>query len=123
MPNQENPSSAKGWGYLVVWEFHVRPAQRNRFEQVYGPAGDWVRFFAQDSSYLGSELTRDLKTPGRYLTLDFWISEQAYRTFRERHQAEYQAIDKRCEEMTERETALGEFARIILAAERPVPDE
>jgi hypothetical protein len=61
---------------------------------------------------MGTELNRDLKDSGRYLTFDFWTSESAYQSFREGHRAEYQALDDRCAELTERETALGAFSRI-----------
>jgi hypothetical protein len=44
------------WGYLVIWEFQVREGMEKHFEQVYGPKGDWARFFRQDESYVATEL-------------------------------------------------------------------
>ena len=100
------------WGYLIVWEFHVRPGAEERFENVYGPQGDWAQFFKRGEGYAGTELNRDLNIAGRYVTLDFWTSPHAYEHFRELHLAEYKAIDERCEALTERETEIGRFERV-----------
>ena len=100
------------WGYLIVWEFHVRPGAEERFENVYGPQGDWAQFFKRGEGYAGTELNRDLNIAGRYVTLDFWTSPHAYEHFREQHLAEYKAIDERCEALTERETEIGRFERV-----------
>jgi quinol monooxygenase YgiN len=95
--------------YVLIWEFQVRAGKETDFERVYGPQGDWVRFFVQSADYLGTELHRDANTKGRYVTIDRWNSREAYETFRSRHGAEYQELDARCEELTERETPLGAF--------------
>jgi heme-degrading monooxygenase HmoA len=101
------------WGYLVMWEFLVKPGMEARFEQVYGASGDWARLFRQDDNYLGTELNREHEGSRRYLTLDFWKSEAAYERFREKHLAEYQAIDRQCEDLTESESKLGTFVRTL----------
>jgi heme-degrading monooxygenase HmoA len=98
-----------GGGYLVVWEFHVKKGEESSFEQVYGPDGTWAQFFRGGEGYLGTELVRDIKAPGRYLTLDFWTSASAYEHFREQNLAEYRVIDQQCEAMTERELEVGRF--------------
>jgi hypothetical protein len=38
-----------------------------------------------------------------YLTMDGWESRQAYEEFRAKHGAEYAALDKQCEDLTEME--------------------
>ena len=100
------------WGYVVIWEFRVRPRMGRRFEAVYGPKGDWARFFRQDKQYIGTELILNLKARRTYLTLDWWTSRKAYESFRKRHAAEYKAIDARCEVLTENEREVGRYARI-----------
>jgi heme-degrading monooxygenase HmoA len=100
---------APGWSYLIIWAFQAKPGREEEFERVYGPAGDWARFFAQGEGYLGTELSRDTKIPGRYLTLDFWASAQCYENFRQKHAAEYHDLDKRCEELTQSEQQIGCF--------------
>ena len=95
--------------YIILWEFQVKGSQENQFERVYGPQGDWTRFFANGEGYLGTELHRDLRKPGRYVTVDFWTSQAAYEAFRERHAAEYRSLDLKCEALTEQESPLGVF--------------
>jgi heme-degrading monooxygenase HmoA len=95
--------------YVLIWEFQVRAGKEREFERVYGSQGDWARFFAQSSGYLGTELHRDATTRGRYVTVDRWNSREEYETFRSQHGAEYQELDAHCEKLTERETPLGAF--------------
>jgi hypothetical protein len=101
------------WGYMVIWEFAVKPGLEARFEHVYGPSGDWVRLFQQDSNHLRTELIRVQGSSPRYLTLDFWKSETAYDRFRQKHLGEYEAIDRNCEVMTEGERKLATFVRRV----------
>jgi heme-degrading monooxygenase HmoA len=98
--------------YTLIWEFQVRAGKESEFERVYGPQGDWARFFAQSHEYLGTELHRDAITKSRYVTIDRWNSREAYETFRSQHAAAYQELDARCEALTERETPLGAFYSI-----------
>ncbi len=100
------------WGYLIVWEFRPKKGAETRFEKAYGPHGVWATLFAQGDGFVATELNRDLKDPARYLTLDMWVSKQAYDGFRATHQAEYHAIDEQCESLTEHERELGTFERL-----------
>lgn len=95
--------------YLVMWEFIVRETSRAEFEQVYGPGGEWEQFFERMENFLGTELFRDEEAPERYVSLDRWVSAEAYRRFRRDHAQEYNALDARCEGLTEKETFLGSF--------------
>jgi|HubBroStandDraft_4_1064222.scaffolds.fasta_scaffold234247_1 hypothetical protein len=99
------------WGYLVIWEFRVRPGMEKRFEEVYGSEGDWVRLFLRDKEFIGTELIRNLKGFGGYLTLDFWMSQTGYESFRARHAADYEVLDASCEALTESERELGSYVR------------
>lgn len=105
--NQADP----GWGYLVIWEFNVRSGQEQKFEEVYGPAGEWAQLFRRSLDYVGTELIRDLQRPGRYITLDYWTTSEAYKKFRSQHIQAYALLDAVCEELTEHEAAIGEFGR------------
>ena len=99
------------WRYLIIWEFRVR-AGGGRFEKVYGPLGDWARFFARDDGFVRTELNHDLKDGRRYVTLDFWVSREAYENFRQQNATEYAALDQKFEELTEKELEIGKFERI-----------
>ena len=95
--------------YLIVWEFHVRGECEARFQEIYGPAGDWARLFGRSPQYGGTHLSRDVDQPGRYITLDFWSSRSAYEAFRDEQTAEYEALDRICAELTEEEAEIGRF--------------
>jgi heme-degrading monooxygenase HmoA len=95
--------------YLIVWEFRVRAGCEARFEEVYGPAGDWVRLFDRSPHYGGTRLSRDVDQPGRYVTLDFWSSRCAYEAFRDEQTAKYEALDRLCSDLTEEEIEIGRF--------------
>ncbi len=97
---------------VIVWEFHVKIATRRRFETIYGPRGCWARFFAKGKGHLGTDLFRDAKKKGRYLTIDRWVLRAAYESFRARHREEYATIDRECEALTKEEFALGIFVNI-----------
>jgi len=99
------------WGFLILWEFRVPPEHRERFERSYGPEGDWVRLFRRSPDYLGTELAHDQKDPERYLTLDFWKSEQAFQRFKDENHDDYVLFDERLEKLTWQEVQLGAFFR------------
>jgi heme-degrading monooxygenase HmoA len=71
----------------LVFSYDVRePAD---FEHAYGPDGDWSEFFASARGYIGTELLRDVETPGRYLVIDRWESAEAYNDFATEHREDY----------------------------------
>jgi len=96
-------------GFAYFWTYLVRPGREGMFARIYGPDGDWVRLFRQADGYLRSELHRDRHRPRRFLSVDYWQSEEAYREFRQRFAAEFESLDDRCEELTEEEAHLGDF--------------
>ena len=66
----------------LVFSYEARDAAE--FERVYGPDGEWAAFFRGGRGYVGTELLRDVETPGRYLVIDRWDSREAYNDFVER---------------------------------------
>ena len=95
--------------YLAIWEFEIQPESRTPFEEIYGPDGTWALLFRRSTEFRGTKLIRDLTRPGRYLTLDCWSSREAFHAFKQEHANEYATLDKQCENLTERETMVGEF--------------
>ena len=61
----------------------------DEFERVYGPEGEWTGFFRRGAGYVGTELLRDVETPGRYLVIDRWESREAYQAFVDANRDEY----------------------------------
>lgn len=98
--------------YAIVWEFHVKAGHEREFERFYGPKGGWAAFFAKGKGFVSTELHRDTKQPRRYLTIDRWVAQQDYETFRDQHLEEYKEIDRQCERFTEKETPIGSFHSI-----------
>jgi heme-degrading monooxygenase HmoA len=117
-----NPMASAGKGdpshsmndcpYLAVWEFEIQPDFRAQFEEIYGPDGAWARLFRQCPGYRGTQLIRDLSRPGRYLTIDYWSSREAFHDFKQAHAAQYATLDRKCESLTEREAMVGEFEEV-----------
>jgi len=98
--------------YVVIWEFRARAGAEAEFEAAYGPDGGWVRLFRRDERYIRTELVRDIESPRRYVTLDYWTSQQAYDEFRIQHAEDYKRIDARCETLTESEELIGKFVTV-----------
>lgn len=96
--------------YAYIWEYLVRPEAVSEFERTYGPEGLWADLFRRHSGYLRTELHRDLRRPGRYVTIDYWRSREACDAFRQEFASEFESLDKRCDLFTENETYLGEFS-------------
>jgi heme-degrading monooxygenase HmoA len=95
--------------FCYVWEFVVRPDEARTFERSYGSEGEWAELFRRDPGYLRTELLLDREAPTRFVTIDFWTSREAWLSFRERFRSEFDALDRRFEALTLRETHLGDF--------------
>jgi heme-degrading monooxygenase HmoA len=93
--------------FVALWEYEVKPGCEKRFENAYGPAGEWARLFRNDSNYRETRLLRDPFGPAIYLTLDFWNSREAYERFMAAHENEYRALDAAAEELTSKERRIG----------------
>ncbi|MGB8984580.1 MAG: antibiotic biosynthesis monooxygenase family protein [Anaerolineales bacterium] len=95
--------------YIVIWEYQVKADRVAEFEEIYGAEGVWVQLFQKGTGYLGTELLRDSKQPRRYITIDRWVSAEAYNSFQAEWQAEYKELDAHCGNLTEHESFLGIF--------------
>lgn len=98
-----------GASYVYLWEYEVPPEQADAFERAYGPEGTWVQLFRKATGHLRTELHRDRERPGRYLTIDYWESEAAWRVFRERFAAAFEELDRECAALTLEEVEIGRF--------------
>ena len=71
----------------LVFSYDVHDVEQ--FERVYGPEGEWARFFRTGRGYIGTELLRDVEIPARYLVVDRWESRDAYNDFVDANRDEY----------------------------------
>ena len=96
-------------GYSYIWEYLVAPDKVDDFQRAYGPDGDWVRLFREAPGYLRTELHRDRSNPLRFVTVDYWESETAWKAFRTRFAEQFELLDARCASLTTLETEIGRF--------------
>jgi ribosomal-protein-alanine N-acetyltransferase len=96
--------------FIVAWAFEVKPEHQRDFVRAYGPNGEWVRLFRTSDGYIKTELHRDSHNSSRYITLDFWHSREQYESFRDCAVSSYQEIDAKCEQLTQKEQLIGDFA-------------
>lgn len=95
--------------FVILWQFDIAEEKTADFEASYGPAGSWTQLFSRSPEYLGTELLKDAYVPDRYVTLDRWQSEEAFRAFRAEHDSDYEALDRACDSLTRAETRIGAF--------------
>ncbi len=105
--------------FTLVWEFEVQAGREEEFRALYGPDGAWAELFARHPGFLATRLLADRDQPGRFVTVDQWRSAEAWQEFRVQFAADYATLDRRGEELTRRERALGAFDE---PATRPADD-
>ncbi len=98
--------------YAIVWHYQTKHGHAAEFERVYGPQGDWAKFFRRSPSFGGSELLRDAEEPHRYIAIDHWVSVAAYEAFMAEHRAQYDALNVRCAPYYSEEECLGRFTAV-----------
>lgn len=74
---------------MIALVFSYEVSEPGEFEAVYGPEGEWARFFRTGRGYVGTELLRDVEHPRRYLVVDRWESRDAYNAFIETNREDY----------------------------------
>ncbi len=95
--------------FVYIWEYRVQPSSEATFREFYGPDGAWVQLFRRAEGYIGTELYGDRSQRDRFVTVDQWESEEAFRSFRTRFAGEFEQLDEQCEALTESEMPLGNF--------------
>ena len=98
--------------HVIVWEFSVPSEHRQAFEQAYGPEGAWDALFRTARGYLGTELLRDERMIGRYLTIDRWSTPEDFAAFKRASGAAYGSLDRQFESLTAREVTVGTFQAV-----------
>jgi heme-degrading monooxygenase HmoA len=91
---------------IRVWEYDVPEAVRSEFERVYGCDGDWAQLFASSDGFHGTELFRSLSDPGRYLTVDRFLDDDAWQAFMSRHREAYRLLGDATDNLTSEQREL-----------------
>lgn len=97
--------------FVILWQYRVRASHLEEFEVLYGPDGAWARLFHGHYGFLETQLWRDPFSQDRYLTIDLWEDEAAYRDFRTKAEVEYRRCDAAGDGLTENERFIGAFDR------------
>ena len=87
--------------YAIPFEYTVAPDARTEFESVYGPDGQWARFFGTDEHYV--ETTLERVGEGEYVVTDHWRSRADYERFLEHNAARYEALSRAAARLYESE--------------------
>ena len=95
--------------HTILWEFGVPAERRAAFEAAYGADGPWARLFARAVGFLSVELLRCGDDADRYVTVDRWRSRADFEAFKREFDAEYAALDRQLEGLSQREARIGAF--------------
>jgi heme-degrading monooxygenase HmoA len=92
--------------FSAVFLYEVDTAGHRAFHSVYGPDGEWARFFRGGAGYLGTEL---LRSGDRYLLIDRWESRERYEAFLAAHADEYARRNEDARRLWRHEEDVGRF--------------
>ena len=98
--------------HRIIRVYRVREAHCEAFVDTYATGGAWAQLFQRSDDYAGTELLNDARDPLRFVTIDQWKTATAFQEFKERYQAEYDALDAACAEFTDSEDLIGGFATV-----------
>ncbi len=98
-----------GAAFVYIWMYDVREGCEQDFETLYGPDGGWAQLFRKSGEYLGTDLLCDQGVNGRYVTVDRWTTSESHREFVSAHREEFAALDCKGEELTRKESRIGDF--------------
>lgn len=98
--------------YKIIWEFSVPSDKIKSFEESYGSNGEWAKLFSKHTGYKYTDLLMDKNHPGRYMTIDVWLTKEDFLNFKSTYKDAYNRLDAHCEGFTTAENFIGEFESI-----------
>jgi heme-degrading monooxygenase HmoA len=69
--------------------------------------------FRGSAAYIETILLKDRSTVERYVTVDRWRDEEAFKVFRSSFSQQYEQLDRECERLTVGEKLVGEFIECL----------
>jgi heme-degrading monooxygenase HmoA len=91
----------------TIWQYRVLTAHILAFERIYGPEGAWAALFSQTPGYVGAELLKTDSDADVYLSVNWWVSEFAYKKAMHQIEVERVRLEDLYDEMTSEERLLG----------------
>ena len=94
--------------FVRVWEYEVPSERAEAFTAAYAADGAWGKLFGRAAGYLSTELYHDAVRADRFLTIDRWQDEQAWRAFLHAFGSAYASLDAQFEGLAVAERSLFE---------------
>lgn len=98
--------------YTVIWKYHIKPENKEKFELEYGQKGTWEKLFTKSNNYRGSFLYKNEDEIDTYILMDTWTSKQAYEVFKKMNKEKYNEISSDFEHLYFTEEKIGSFISI-----------
>jgi heme-degrading monooxygenase HmoA len=94
--------------FKTIWKFEVADDKVPEFQKAYSATGEWANLFKKASGFVGTELLR--ADNNSFVTIDSWKSSADFENFKSQFFADYNALNKKCESLTESENHIGNFS-------------
>ena len=98
--------------FVAVWKYEVKEESIEKFEDLYGQNGKWVKLFKENAGYLMTEFVASLSDNSVYITIDKWESNHHYQNYLDKNKNKILEIDVEGEEFTLNETKIGWFETV-----------
>ena len=95
--------------FAYIWEYTVNEDCIDEVCRIYSPDGDWVQLFRKSKGFVRTELFREVNTPIRFVTTDYWESKEYRDRFRLDFKDEFSKLDDHCDSLTIEERLIGDF--------------
>ena len=95
--------------FVIVWQFEIAEEKIAAFEAAYGPDGPWAQLFRIAPELPGHRAASRRVRPRQISHHRPLGQRRAFRAFRKQHDADYEALDRACDDLTSRETRIGAY--------------
>ncbi len=92
-----------------IFQYYVEPDNDRLFNILNGPKGDWEKFFKKSDFFIDTQLLKDEEQPGKYVTLDMWVSREKFDEHVSQNQGEYDDLCARNAELYSECRLVGNF--------------
>ncbi len=98
--------------YIVLTEFIARENKAAEFEDYFGSAGKRAETLRNGEGFMSTELLKDKEVKLRYVTMDRWVSKDAYDDFGIEFENENSDLAKAGEEFSSKQVLIGVLERL-----------
>lgn len=98
--------------YIVLTEFVAKEGKVAEFEDYFGSAGKRAEVLQNGEGFMSTELLRDKGAKLRYVTMDRWVSKDAYDDFGIEFESENSDLVRAGEELSSKQALIGALERL-----------